>query len=113
MSYTKYRNIKTIIDGITFSSKHEAKDYSELKLRLKAGEIKDLELQPKFVLQEKFIDRFGVKHREIAYRADFKYEDLMRNEIVVQDSKGVRTKEFILKKKLFLLKYPEYVFIES
>jgi hypothetical protein len=46
----KYRNIKTIVDGITFASKKEAKRYSELKLLERAGMITDLELQPAFNL---------------------------------------------------------------
>ena len=45
---TKYRAIKTVVDGITFDSKKEAKRYSELKIMEKAGIIATLRLQPEF-----------------------------------------------------------------
>ena len=37
-------------DGIVFSSKREMQRYAELKLLQKAGEIRELELQPEFPL---------------------------------------------------------------
>ncbi|MDD3747626.1 MAG: DUF1064 domain-containing protein, partial [Anaerostipes sp.] len=46
MRYSKYGARKTVIDGITFDSKREAKRYQELKLLEQAGEISYLELQP-------------------------------------------------------------------
>src|SRR5574344_1314908 len=46
----KYRSKRTVVDGITFDSKKEANRYCELKLLEKSGEIKNLELQKKFVL---------------------------------------------------------------
>lgn len=45
---SKYNNIKTIIDGITFDSKKEGAHYYKLKAQLLAGTISDLKLQPKF-----------------------------------------------------------------
>ena len=44
---SKYRNVKTEVDGILFASKKEARRYSELKLLERAGEIAHLELQPR------------------------------------------------------------------
>ncbi|MDE6182522.1 MAG: DUF1064 domain-containing protein [Eubacteriales bacterium] len=68
----KYNNKKIKIDGIKFDSKAEAKRYQQLKLMEQAGLIKDLVLQPKFLLQDKF--RYKNKtYRKIEYIADFSY----------------------------------------
>ncbi len=104
----KYKNKKTIVDNIKFDSKAEANRYIELKLLEKSGKISDLELQPKFELQEKYINNKGEKIRAITYKADFCY--LERNKIVVEDVKGVITKEFAIKKKLFEYKYKDVEF---
>ena len=100
----KYRNTKSILDGITFDSKREAERYAELKLLQKSGQISDLELQPKFELQEHFKHQ-GKTVRAITYIADFKYLDHVTGTVVVEDVKGAVTKEFAIKKKLFLKKY--------
>lgn len=105
---SKYNNKKTIVDNIKFDSKSEANRYIELKMLEKARKISDLELQPKFILQEKYINNKGEKIRAITYKADFCY--LEGNKIVVEDVKGMETKEFKLKKKLFEYKFPEINF---
>lgn len=100
---SKYHNQKTIIDNIQFDSKMEAERYLLLKDMEKKGEITELELQPKFKLQEGF--RYhGKSERAIFYIADFMYKDTKRK-IVVEDVKGVMTKEFNIKRKMFLYKY--------
>ena len=100
--YNKYKNTKVVIDGHTFDSKKEAKRYSELKLMQKAGIIKDLELQPKFLLQPKF--KLNNKtERAIYYIADFRYR--RGDKTIIEDVKGTRTEIFKLKRKLFLYKY--------
>lgn len=103
-NYSKYRAKKTIIDGIKFDSKREANRYCELKLLEKAKEIRDLELQPRFLLQDKFVDKQGKTHRKIEYVADFMYVD-KDNNTIVEDVKGVMTDVYKLKKKLFLNLY--------
>jgi hypothetical protein len=81
-------------------SKKEARRCDELYFLLAQGIIRDLEQQPVFLLQDKF--RFkGEAIRAIKYIADFKYFDLEKNIIVVEDSKGMRTDVFNLKEKLF------------
>ena len=107
----KYRNIKTEIDGINFASKAEAKRYGELKLLEKAGEIRNLGLQPEFLLQEQFVSSDGKKVRAITYRADFEYIDAKTGEHIVEDVKGMQTKEFQLKMKMFLKRYQQYKFL--
>ena len=112
--YKKYHNQPCYGDGILFDSKREARRYLELKLLLSAGEISNLVLQPKFTLQEKFRDRTGIMQRAIVYFADFQYNDKKYDwHLVVEDAKGLKTKEYKIKKKLFLKQHPEIIFIET
>lgn len=106
--YRKYKAKKTVFDGITFDSQKEAMRYGELKLLERAGEISDLELQPKYVLQEGFRDKDGKKHIAITYKADFKYVE--KGKEIVEDAKGFETEVFKIKLKLLLYKYPEINF---
>ncbi|MFS1428927.1 DUF1064 domain-containing protein [Vibrio splendidus] len=92
---SKYAAKKTEVDGIMFDSGHEAHRYQDLKLLEKIGEISDLKLQPKFPLEVNGI-------LICKYYADFSYFDHTKGESVVEDVKGFRTKEFILKKKLMM-----------
>lgn len=106
----KYNASKKVVDGIKFDSKNEARRYSELKLALKAGAIKKLELQPEFVLQEGF-NFHGKKIRAIKYKADFKYINQDGHEII-EDVKGLPTPVYLLKKKMLFFRYPEINFRE-
>lgn len=108
----KYNAKKTVVDGIEFDSIREADRYCELKLLEKAKEIRNLELQPRFLLQDKFKDKMGTTHRKIEYVADFMYID-KDDKKIVEDVKGVMTGVYKLKKKLFLNLYDsEYDFRE-
>lgn len=114
-SYSKYGNRKTMVDGMLLDSKKEVYRYSELKLLLKAKEIRNLELQKAYVLQDPFKDFEGKHHRAITYLSDFTYEDLKTGRIVVEDVKAsltFQTQVYKLKKKLFLHRYPNIVFKE-
>lgn len=106
-STTKWRNRKTTIDGITFDSVLEARRYCDLKLMERAGEIRDLELQPGFELLPSFRDKTGKLHRAIKYIADFRYTEVATGLIIVEDVKGMETREFKMKRKLLLSRYPE------
>ena len=111
---TKYKAKKTVLDGITFDSKKEADRYAELKLLLKSGEITDLRMQVEYELiptqyappittprgKEK---RGRVLERAVKYKADFVYNE--NGVEVVEDVKGFRTKEYIIKRKLLLWRY--------
>jgi hypothetical protein len=106
MKWNKYKAIRTEVDGIMFHSKKEAKRYSELKLLEKAGEISQLELQPKFIIEIE-----GIKICN--YIADFRYIDKkaqgnngQMGTTVVEDVKGVLTPVYRLKKKLVEALYP-------
>ena len=104
--YNKYHNKKIYFDGIKFDSKKEYKRYLELKLMLKSGLIKNLELQKRYELQPSF-KKNGKTIRKIEYLADFVYYDNKLNKIIVQDTKGFRTETYKIKKKLFEYKYPD------
>lgn len=100
---SKYRNKKVQIDMYVFDSIAESKRYKELILLKRAGKISELQLQPKFLLQESF-RKNGKTYRKIEYIADFMYEE--NNKIIVEDVKGKETEVFKLKRKLFEKKYP-------
>lgn len=100
----KYSARKTTIDGITFDSAKEAARYKKLKMLESMGAIKDLKLQVPFELQPAF--RYNGKQiRAIKYVADFTYYAPDKNGkkvYVVEDTKGYKTKEYELKRKMFL-----------
>jgi len=106
---SKYRAVKTSVDGIMFDSKKEAYRYAELKLLEKAGKISCMELQPEFVLMEGY-RRDGKAVKAVKYVADFRYRE--NGNIVVEDVKGMKTPVYLLKKKLLLHRYPELDFRE-
>lgn len=93
MTTHKYHAIPTEVEGIRFASRLEARRYQELRLMERAGEIRDLELQPRYPLR--------VNGRLICtYVADFKYWDMRDGRRVVEDAKGVRTSTYKIKAKL-------------
>lgn len=128
----KYRNIKVYIypNGYVsygakvpgkgnpvdiFDSKKEYDRWNELRILEKVGNISDLQRQVKMVIQEKMIVN-GVKIKEIAYKADFVYNDASGRVIEdvkpfdVATQKYKTTKDFALKWKLLQAKYPSYHF---
>ncbi len=101
---TKYHSRKITKGGITFDSVKEYRRFCELSLLERAGTITDLRRQVKFVLIPAQYAGEDKKRRcverECAYIADFVYiED---GKTVVEDTKGVRTKDYIIKRKLML-----------
>lgn len=96
----KYRNRKTEIDGIVFDSLKEARRYHELCLLQRAGEIRDLSMQVEFELIPKQKGEQACK-----YKADFVYHMADTGEMVVEDVKGKRTREYIIKRKLMLWRH--------
>ena len=100
----KYGNRKTVVDGITFDSRKEATRFAELKLLQRAGEIFDLQRQVPFTLIPKQTRDGKVIERPCVYKADFVYKDKDGTE-VVEDVKGVCTKEYRIKKKLMLWQF--------
>lgn len=103
---SKYRAVPTVVNGVRFASKKEARRYQDLLLLGMAGEIRNLELQPRFPIT--------VNGERVAdYVADFRYQE-KRNVMcfegvgpiyykwfdVVEDVKGMKTPVYRLKKKL-------------
>lgn len=114
----KYRNSKVVLDGITFDSQKEASRWCELKAMQKLGLIENLQRQVSFVLIPAQREPSGevyvrgakkgqpkegkVVENSVCYIADFVYTDKKSGQKVVEDSKGVRTKEYVIKRKLML-----------
>lgn len=108
---SKYGAKKVTVNGITFDSQKEYRRFRELVLLERAGRIQDLQRQVKFVLIQAQYEpdiigkRCGVKRgklleRECSYIADFVYTEDGKQ--VVEDTKGFRTQEYIIKRKLML-----------
>jgi hypothetical protein len=101
---SKYKNEKAEYKGLKFDSIGERDHYIELELRQRAGEIRDLKTQVSFEIQPAFTDSKGKRIRAITYKADFVYYDLKDKRTHVEDFKGFKTKEYLLKKKLLAFK---------
>lgn len=108
--YRKYHNTPTIIDGITFQSKKEAKRWWELKQLEKAGKIINLERQKKYVFDKLTLPlpKKQKVARHPSYVADFVYTNFEIKaggvcDTVVEDTKGMVTDLF--KYKWALMKY--------
>lgn len=108
---SKYGNKKLTVGGITFDSKTEASRYRDLYFLEKAGKISNLQRQVKFILipaqyePDTVGKRGGVKRgklieRECSYIADFVYTEDGKQ--VVEDTKGFRTADYKIKRKLML-----------
>ena len=111
---TKYQAIKCTYDGIQFDSRKEMRRYQELLLLQRAGAILNLRRQVKYILipaQYETYERYGKNgnklkdgqrciEKECAYVADFVYEE--NGKEIVEDTKGIKTKDYIIKRKLML-----------
>ena len=112
---SKYHSRKITRDGLTFDSVKEYRRFCELSLLEKAGAITNLRRQVKFILiphQKETIvrnsektgkrlqDECRVIERECSYIADFVY--IENGKKVVEDTKGVKTKDYVIKRKLML-----------
>lgn len=114
---SKYYSCKTrAIDGKVFDSGKEARRYEELLLLQKAGKITELQTQVEYELipdQHYTYERFGkdgrrlkdgvkLLERSCKYIADFVYTDTETGERIVEDTKGVKTDAYVIKRKLML-----------
>lgn len=85
-----------------YDSKKEYYRAQQLKLWLKAGVISELREQVVFLLIPSQINSEGIEEKPVRYKADFVYIDNATGQIVVEDTKGFRTPEYIIKRKLML-----------
>lgn len=100
---SKYRNKKISHNGIVFDSKREQRRWSELLLLERAGAIQNLRRQVKYELIPSQRIAGKVVERAVSYIADFVYaEDGVE---VVEDTKGFKTPDYIIKRKLLLWRY--------
>lgn len=115
----KYHAKKITVNGETFDSQREFQRWCQLRMLEKAGEIEGLQRQVTYTLipeqreQSKDVFRRGVKagqpkpgkvlEKPVTYKADFVY--IERGREVVEDVKGFKTKDYIIKRKLLLWKY--------
>lgn len=118
MKRSKYGAKKITRDGITFDSLQEYRRFCELSLLEKAGDITDLKRQVVFPLiptqreepcavykkgKNKGAPKPGkVIEKEVNYIADFVYTNKLTGEVIVEDVKGFKTKDYILKRKMML-----------
>lgn len=115
MAMSKYNSEKITVDGETFHSKKESRRWKELLLLENAGKIHDLRRQVPFVLipaqyetYQRCSEKTGKRLKDVkrciehgcVYVADFVY--YIGDEIIVEDTKGVRTADYIIKRKLML-----------
>jgi hypothetical protein len=107
----KYGAKQIMIDGHMFPSHREAEYYLTYKSMLDDGEIVDLELQPRFTLIPAYTNHAGKKVRPCHYTADFllTYPDGRQRVIEV---KGFKTRDYMLRRKMFEYKFKEYEFEE-
>ena len=114
----KYGNRKVNINGDVFDSRKEYRRWQELKLLERSGKITDLRRQVKYVLiphQREYSNEIyksgknkgkckpgKIVERECSYIADFVYFDVEKYQLVVEDTKGVRTKDYVIKRKMML-----------
>lgn len=100
MRTTKYGSKKTTVNGITFDSKKEANRFCELRLLERVGKVTDLQRQVKFELIPSQRVDGKVVERACSYVADFVY--MQDGKKVVEDTKGFKTADYIIKRKLML-----------
>lgn len=121
----KYGAKKTVCSlGHTHDSKKEAERCLELHLLEQSGEITDLKMQVSYLiipaifkeieLEEVYkvgVNKGKPKKKKICeeqaayYKADFVYYDKRKKHFVIEDCKGKRTKDYILKRKLMKQQY--------
>lgn len=106
----KYGAAPTVVDGVRFASKAEAKRFAELRLLEAAGEILDLRLQPSYELQPAFTDASGRRQQAIRYTADFAYREPGNPREVVEEVKGFLDTAAAIRIRLFLYQHRDVDF---
>ena len=100
---SKYHNRKVYVGLEQFDSQREASRWVELRLMEKAGRITDLQRQVPYELIPAQKRDGRVAERALKYIADFVYQE--NGETVVEDVKGMKTKEYMIKRKLMLWEF--------
>jgi hypothetical protein len=113
----KYKNTEIVTADGKFDSKKEYQRWLELKVLERAGHIRDLRRQVSYELipaQYESFQRFSKRNgdplkdgrkcieKRVTYVADFVYHDNILKRDVVEDTKGFRTDDYVIKRKLML-----------
>lgn len=100
----KYSARRRTYNGIKFASIREMRRYKELLWLERAGEISDLETQPRFELIPRQRKADGSIERAAHYTADFRYIDKQGNEVVedVKSKATAKLADYVLRRKLML-----------
>lgn len=112
----KYHNRKVSYEGVEYDSAREMRRYLQLKADQENGLITDLKRQVPFqLIPAQYGPSEGIflrgprkgepkpgklMEKACIYLADFTY--YKNGELIVEDAKGVRTKEYVIKRKLML-----------
>ncbi|HRE45177.1 MAG TPA: DUF1064 domain-containing protein [Terricaulis sp.] len=91
------RRVTNRADGERFDGRGEAKRYDALRLAERAGEIRGLRRQVRFQL---WVEMGGRRVHIADYVADFAYRKAGENRDTIEDFKGYRTREYVMKRKL-------------
>lgn len=102
---SKYNATKVTDDNIIFDSKLEHARYKQLKTLQAAGAIRDLKVHVTYTLVDKSLVR-GKWERAVKHEVDFEYMDNTTHQHTVEDVKGVKTAVWVLKRRLFVARYP-------
>ena len=101
----KYGAKKIEIDGIVFDSRLEGRYYEHLLYLMNDGVVESFEMKKSYTLLDKFPHpKTGKTVRAIKYTPDFEviYAD---GHVEVVDTKGMKTRDFIMRCKMFMFRY--------
>ena len=96
MRRSKYFAVPTVVNGIRFASKKEARRFQQLAVLEQVGEISGLNVQPRYAL-------FAGETPIATYVGDFEYWE--RGRLVTEDVKGMKTPAYRIKARLFAANY--------
>lgn len=113
--YNKYKATKKeCLYGHKHDSVKEAQRCNELHLLMRAGEISELNAQVRFELLPFMKYENMPNEKSCCYVADFVYKDNKTGKMIVEDTKGFKTPDYVIKRKLFKAKYhSDYLFLET
>lgn len=96
--------------GHVHASKKEAGRCNDLHMLQRAGAISELEQQPvyRFTVDGRAV---MVGKRQLKFTPDFRY--IENGKVIVDDSKGMRTRDYIVRAAFFRAFHPDIILRES
>lgn len=99
--------------GHTHASEREAKRCNELHMLERAGEIEDLQQQPRFLFAINGVAVKGGNGQQLRYTADFSFIDRHSGQRIIEDAKGrYRDDSWALRKAFFKALHPDLILRE-